>query len=362
MIPSVPPPAWRCALAAVIAIAAAILTRVAVLGLDGGVGATQAFFPAIVLVTLYAGWRWGLAPIVSGAAFAGWLWGGREGHALSEAEIATLVIFLVSGGVIAGVCEGLRGALQGLARARREQNDAELRLQVAQSAAGVGPWDWDIVNDILSLSAEARRNLAAPPHEPVDWPRMLALMHPDDRQMVSDTIRASVRAGDACEVEFRLSDLSQGERWIHARGRMLRDATGRALRMVGVNFDVSDRRRAEQQLRESEARFRSLADSAPALMWMSRPDGRREFVNQAYVDFAGVDYEAALKLDWRSRLDPDDLPQILKGQIVGETSRKPFTLEGRYRRVDGQVRWLKSFSQPRFDPGGVFDGFIGIAF
>ncbi|PZQ50250.1 MAG: hybrid sensor histidine kinase/response regulator, partial [Phenylobacterium zucineum] len=92
------------------------------------------------------------------------------------------------------------------------------------------------------------------------------------------------------------------------------------------------------------------------------PGGIREFVNKAYVEFAGLDYEAAVTMDWRTRLYPEDLPDILKAQVQGEASRKPFQLEGRYRRGDGEWRWLKSFSRPRFDASGAFVGFIGIAF
>ena len=362
LIPPVPPAAWHCAVATLIAVAAAILMRVALLGLSGGVGATQPFFPAIVLVSLYAGWRWGLVPVASGAAFGWWLWGGRYGETLSEDEIASMVIFLISAGVTVVVTEALRGAIRSLAQARRERQDAEVRLELVQTTASVGPWDWDIVTDTLHLSPSARRNLGLSLEEPVDWPRMNAAIHPDDRQMVRDNIRASVREGGPCEVEFRLADLSQGERWIHARGQVLQNEAGRSIQMLGLNFDVTKRRRDDERLRESEARFRSLADSAPALMWVSRVEGQREFVNKAYVDFAGVDYDSALQLDWRTRLDPDDLPGILKRQIAGEGSRKPFSLEGRYRRADGQMRWLKSFSQPRLDPGGDFAGFIGIAF
>ncbi len=349
-------------MAALIAVSAAVLMRVALLGLSDGVAATQPFFPAIVLVALYAGWQWGLVPIIGGAAFGWWLWGGRYGEALSEDEIASMVIFLISAAITLVVAEALRGAMHSLTQARRERQDAQVRLELVQTAASVGPWEWDIVTDSLHLSASARRNLGLPLDEPVDWPRMNATFHPDDRQMVQDSIRASVRQGGPCEVEFRLADLSQGERWVHARGEVLQNAAGRSVQMLGLNFDVTSRRRDDERLRESEARFRSLADSAPALMWVSRIDGQREFVNKAYADFTGIDYEAALHLDWRTRLDPHDLPGILKGQIAGEGSRKPFSLEGRYRRGDGQMRWLKSFSQPRLDPGGGFDGFIGIAF
>jgi len=121
-------------------------------------------------------------------------------------------------------------------------------------------------------------------------------------------------------------------------------------------------RGAAEDLRESETRFRALANSAPALMWVSRIGGGREFINAAYIAFVGGGYDDALQLDWRTRLHPDDLRRILNEQVAGEGSRKPFTLEARYRRADGEWRWLKSFSQPRFDPGGEFAGFAGIAF
>jgi PAS domain S-box-containing protein len=263
LIPRVPPPWPLCALAALIAVAAAVLMRVSLLGLQGGVGATQPFFPAVMLVTLYAGWRWGLIPVIAGATFGWWLWGGRYGQALAEDELATMVIYLLCAVMVTAVGEGLRSAIRGLTEAREALAETEDRLRVTQTAAGA-------------------------------------------------------------------------------------DARGRG--------------RAEDQMRESEARFRNLADSAPALMWVSRPGGVREFVNQAYVAFTGLDDEAALSMDWRTRLYPEDLPGILKAQVQGEASRKPFALEARYRRADGQWRWLKSFSQPRFDADGGFLGFIGIAF
>jgi len=362
LIPPVPPPAWRCALAAAIGVAMAVLMRVALLGLHGGVGATQPFFPAIMIVTLYAGWRWGLIPTLSGAAFGWWLWGGRDGVPLSEDELATMVIYLLCGAMVLAAAEGLRGAMRSLARAREDLAQAETRLRVTQTAAGVGIWDYDLVTNELHLSASARRNMGAPAEGPVTLASLSVYVHPDDREQTLKRARAAIAGAADYEVEYRLADTRQGDRWIHGRGEVIRDEHGKSIRIVGLNFDVTNRRRAEEQVRESEARFRSLANSAPALMWTSRPGGIREFVNQAYVDFAGLDYENALTLDWRTRLFPEDLPAILKAQVQGESSRKPFALEGRYRRADGAWRWLKSFSQPRFDPSGAFAGFVGIAF
>jgi PAS domain S-box-containing protein len=346
----------------VAAILAAMALRIALLGLTSGVGATLTFFPAMILVTLYAGWRWGLAPIAAGAAFALWLWGGPRGGGLGEDEVATLVLFLVSSMITTTMAAALRSSMIDLADARRLQIEAEARLEVTQNSAGVGPWEWDLENNVLNLSSTARKNLGLAVDGPIDMDALIELIHPDDRVMIRAGVIAAVKSGPLYEVEYRLANHPEGERWIHGQGEIQRDENGRALRILGVNYDVTKRRRAEESLRESEARFRALANSAPALMWISGEDGLRVFVNDAYVAFAGVPYDEALVLDWRSRLHADDLNQILKRQIAGEASRKAFSLEGRYRRADGEMRWLKSFSQPRLGPGGDFIGFIGIAF
>ncbi len=127
--------------------------------------------------------------------------------------------------------------------------------------------------------------------------------------------------------------------------------------------DVTEQRDAERSIRESEARFRRIANSAPAMMWVTRLDRMRDFVNEAYADFAcgpGCDHETARTLDWRGRIHPDDVDRIVAESIAGEAAERPFTLEGRYRRFDETYRWLHTVSQPRFGPDGELIGFIGV--
>jgi len=119
---------------------------------------------------------------------------------------------------------------------------------------------------------------------------------------------------------------------------------------------------AQRTLEVTESRFRTLADSAPILMWVTRTDGKREFANQTYVDFLDVSYQAAIDFDWRQVLHPDDLTRVLQEQVAGESSRQLFTLEARYRRHDGEYRWIRSVSQPRWGSDGAFAGFIGVGF
>jgi PAS domain S-box-containing protein len=141
------------------------------------------------------------------------------------------------------------------------------------------------------------------------------------------------------------------------------NAKGRIQGFLVIHQDVTEQRTAERALRESEERFRRIANSAPALMWVTRIDRVRDFVNETYAEFAcgpGCDIETARTLDWRGRIHPDDVDRIVAESIAGEASLKPFTLEGRYRRYDDEYRWLRTVSQPRFGPGGELIGFIGV--
>jgi PAS domain S-box-containing protein len=136
---------------------------------------------------------------------------------------------------------------------------------------------------------------------------------------------------------------------------------GKVLGLIIVVQDVTEQRAVEMALRESEERFRRIADSAPVMMWVTRLDRTRDFVNDAYAEFSGLSREAARVLDWRTRIHPDDVDRIVAESIAGEQSMKPFTLEGRYLRHDGEWRWLRSVSQPRFGADGALTGFIGVA-
>ena len=141
------------------------------------------------------------------------------------------------------------------------------------------------------------------------------------------------------------------------------DKNGNVRGIIVLFEDVTEQRIAERALRESEARFRRIANSAPVLMWVTRIDRTRDFVNGAYAEFAlGPDHdpEEARKMDWRERIHPDDVDRIVRESVAGEASKKPFTLEGRYRRHDGEYRWLRTVSQPRFGPDEELIGFIGV--
>jgi PAS domain S-box-containing protein len=193
-----------------------------------------------------------------------------------------------------------------------------------------------------------------------DWVNRI---HPEDRETtVKHFLDALAGRSEDYSATYRIVRPNDGQtRWIDVIAKIERASDGRALRLVGAHIDITERMLAQETLRESEERFRLIADSAPVPIWVTKLDRTRSFANQAYLDFLGLPFEQAIMFDWRKALHPDDLPRILQEQIAGETSLKPFVLEARYRNAKGEWRWLRSESQPRWDPTCKHIGFIGVA-
>jgi PAS domain S-box-containing protein len=113
------------------------------------------------------------------------------------------------------------------------------------------------------------------------------------------------------------------------------------------------------ELRESEARFRTVADTAPVLIWMAGTDKLCNFFNQGWLDFTGRRLEQELGNGWIEGIHPDDLAACLKTYTECFEARRSFSMEYRLRRHDGEYRWLSDHGVPRYDSDRNFLGYIG---
>lgn len=339
------------------AMAAAVVIRGVLAGWDTAFALSVTHFPAFIVATLFAGQRWGWISLAGALATSLALRGGLPSD---HAVRAGVILYALSGAITVFVAARLREMVLRLDEAQTALDRSEARLQMAQSAGDVGLWDWDAETGEGFWSPTLYRSLGLPTDRRASVRSLLDTVHPDDRERVRQNNIAAIRTGRMEPCEYRIVRPDGEIRWMLSRGEVLVNGQGRAIRAVGVNIDITDRRHSFEKLQESEERFRALADSAPALLWISKTDGRREFVNQAYVEYLGLTYEQALEYDWRQSLHPDDLQRVLKEQVAGEASRKPFRLEARYRRKTGEWCWIRSVSKPRYGPDGAFAGFTGI--
>jgi PAS domain S-box-containing protein len=256
-----------------------------------------------------------------------------------------------------------------LARQRDEAFEAlrarEAELARIQRIGGVGGVEVDFREGVKNRRSPEYLLIHGLPPEAASetHEQWLARIHPDDRaQALAHFLSALEGSGQDYSAEYRIIRPNDGEvRWIGVTAQIERDTQGLPLRLIGAHIDITERMLAQERVRESEERFRLIANSAPVPIWVTKLSRERAFVNQSYQDFLGLSYEESLVFDWRTALHPEDLPRILREQVAGESSLQPFVLEARYRRADGEWRWLRSESQARWDPAGNHIGFIGVA-
>src|SRR5208337_2361215 len=134
-----------------------------------------------------------------------------------------------------------------------------------------------------------------------------------------------------------------------------------ALLIVGLLWQRARKRKIEFTLRESEKRFRVMADTTPSLVWMCDKNGVVTFVNERRIEFTGRDPESAFDDLWTTYVHPDDVQNVLTANAQALERKERFAKEYRLRRRDGVYRWMLDIAAPRVDGEGEFAGFIGSA-
>lgn len=123
--------------------------------------------------------------------------------------------------------------------------------------------------------------------------------------------------------------------------------------------DITQRKRAEQALRESEQRFRVITDASPIMVWMSGTDKLCYYFNKGWLDFVGRTLEQEAGNGWAENVHPDDFERCLRIYVTNFDARQPFEMEYRLKHHSGQYRWIIDRGVPRYSADGTFEGYVG---
>jgi PAS domain S-box-containing protein len=187
-----------------------------------------------------------------------------------------------------------------------------------------------------------------------------ASAHSDDREALLSAWTEASRRREEFRCEYRLRHgPSGGYRWVLEVG-VPRFAGGEFVGYVGTATDIHERRSMEEALRESEASFRDLADTAPAMMWTTDEDGLVTFVNEGWMRFTGTRLDDELGASWQLGVHPEDADVMLRTWDEARAERRSWEREYRLLHHSGEYRWVVDRGVPRYE-GGRYAGYVGTA-
>ncbi|WP_232283407.1 PAS domain-containing hybrid sensor histidine kinase/response regulator [Sphingomonas sp. PAMC 26617] len=184
-------------------------------------------------------------------------------------------------------------------------------------------------------------------------------IHEEDLPSVYAESMAAVSAGKPLNVHYRIVLPDGVIRQVDSLSEPVLSPKGRTVLMSGVFVDITDQKNAEVALRESEARFRTMADRAPVMMWVTDPDGFCTHLNARWYEFTGQAPGAGEGYGWLDAVHPEDRPSAERAFVSANTEQRDYRIEFRLRAADGVYRWTIDTAAARFDEAGQYLGYVG---
>jgi PAS domain S-box-containing protein len=289
------------------------------------------------------------------------IWGTLHGFGpfVAETDNQSLLALQFWTAVLTTTAMALSAGMAERGRAEEALRESEVRINLAANAANLGLWLWNIPGEELWVTEKWKKLFGFADSEPVTFDRLLRVVHPGDRERMKQIVQHMFEHAGEYENEYRITRPDGSVRWIAGHGSVELDERGKPAFARGVSRDITKRKIAEEESRESEGRFRTVANAAPVLIWMSGVDKLCTFFNKPWLEFTGRSLEQEMGNGWAEGVHPDDLQRCLKIYTEAFDARRPFVMQYRLRRNDGEYRWVSDQGVALHDAQGKFTGYIG---
>ncbi|MBD2505720.1 PAS domain-containing protein [Nostoc muscorum FACHB-395] len=251
----------------------------------------------------------------------------------------------------------------------RQQVEAELRqseqqLRLALSASRMGTWNWNIQTGKISWSDNLEASFGLEPGEfDGSFEMFAARVHPDDRDRVLAVVDRAIATGEDYDIEFRVVYPNGTIRWALSQGKVFYDQHGQPIQMAGIDLDITERKQSAETLRESEERFRQLAENIDAVFWIKEVlENRVSYVSPAYKRLWGLNPQELYQGQqaWVDRIHPEDR-EATDRAFHEKAVAGNFDEEYRIILPDGSIRWVHDRCFGLRDETGEIYRFAGIA-
>ncbi len=243
------------------------------------------------------------------------------------------------------------------------------RLRLATTTANIGIWDWDVVNDHLIWDESMYRifGVAEDQFEGA-FEAWSSTVHPEDIDKATEEVQNALNGHSKFDTEFRVVWPDKSIRYVTGNAIVIRDeVSGKPLRMIGSNIDITERKKAEQEILEakekieaSEAKFKSYTEKSPIAIYTTDVNGNCTYVNQTWLNMTGMNKKEALGDGWLNALHPEDLEGVKVNWYKSVESNGSWRFEYRFiNKKNKEISWVEGTAKELFNDKNELIGFLG---
>jgi len=260
-----------------------------------------------------------------------------------------------------GQIDGVFAAARDITERKRAQEAlqrSEMRYRSLVTATAQIVWTTNAEGEVIDDMPSWREFAGVTLDQIKGW-GWIESLHPDDRERTAEVWRKAVRERSLYDIEYRLRRHDGEYRDVAVRGVPVLEGEGHIREWVGTCTDITQRKRAEEALQESENNFRTLANLVPQMVWMCTPDGLNIYFNQRWFDYTGLGPEQSYGRNWSTPFHPEDQQRAWDAWNHATATGETYRVESRLRGTDGSYRWFLMRGLPLRDEAGKIVKWFG---